>query len=306
MPVPLVRTLLFLIALVLPAAPLAAQRAELLRGYDSASCPSCASWNAPQPAVRLFANTWYVGTRGLTALLITSPDGHILVDGGLPNSAPRILENVRAAGFRPSDIKVILNSHEHWDHAGGIAALQEVTGARVLVSAPSVPVLRRGLPERNDPQHAIALPMPAVREVNVVADGEVVRVGPLALSMHATGGHTPGGTSWTWRACEGARCLDFVYADSRTPISADGFRFTDNADYPSAIADFHRGQAFLEGVSCDILITPHPAVSALWERLERGTDGLVDREACKRYAQTARRALDARLDAERRTPSPGS
>lgn len=290
-----------LLVILLPCTS-AAQRAALVAGYDSAACPSCASWNAPQPPVRLFADTWYVGTRGLSAILITSPDGHILIDGGLPNSAPLILENVRAAGFRPGDIKLILNSHEHWDLAGGIAALQEVTGARVLASAPSAVVLRRGLPERNDPQHAIALPMPAVREVGVVADGEVVRVGTLALTMHATGGHTPGGTSWTWRACEGARCLDFVYADSRTPISAPGFRFTDNPDYPTALADFARGQAFLERAPCDVLITPHPAAAQLWERLARGTDGLVDRGACARYAEGARRALEARLLAE--SPSP--
>lgn len=300
MPVPLVRFALVVITVASAATRLTAQRPELTTGYDSAACPSCAAWNAPQHPVRLFGNTWYVGTRGLTSLLITSPEGHILIDGGLPNSAPRILENVRAAGFRPEEIKVILNSHEHWDHAGGIAALQEVTGARVLVSAPSVPVLERGLPGRSDPQHAIALPMPAVRAVEAVADGEVVRVGTLALTMHATGGHTPGGTSWTWRSCEGERCLDFVYADSRSPISADGFRFSESAEYPSAIADFHRGQAFLEGVSCDVLVTPHPAASALWERLAGGA--LVDREACRRYAQAARRALDARLEAERRAP----
>lgn len=274
------------------------QRAALTMAYDSARCPSCAEWNAPQAPLRLFANTYYVGTHGLTALLITSPEGHILIDGGLPNSAPLILKNIAALGFNARDIKIILNSHAHYDHAGGIAAIQEVTGARVIASAASAPVIARGLPDHDDPQHGIALPMPPVRNVDVLAAGEVVRLGPLVLTLHATGGHTPGGSTWTWRACEGARCLDFVYADSQSPISEDGFRFSDNRRYPSALADFERGHALLEQLACDILVTPHPGASSLWERVTTAPDGLVDRDACKRYAASARRALRARLERE--------
>lgn len=275
-----------------------AQRAALTSAYDSAACPSCASWNAPQAPLRLFANTYYVGTRGLSALLITSSEGHILIDAGLPNSAPLILANVAALGFRASDIRIILNSHAHYDHAGGIAALQEVTGARVIASAASARVIRLGLPDHDDPQHGIALPMPPVPNVEVLGAAQVVRLGPLALTRHATGGHTPGGTTWSWRSCDGARCLDFVYADSQSPISEDGFRFTGSTRYPTAIADFERGHALLEAMSCDVLITPHPGASSLWERATT-PEGLIDREACKRYAAAARSALRARLAAEK-------
>ena len=153
-----------------------------------------------------------------------------------------------------------------------------------------------------DPQLGLALGFPAVRGVRQLSFGDTLRVGPIAIVPHATPGHTPGGTTWSWRACDGARCLDFVYADSETPVSADDFLFTKSAAYPDAIADFERGHATLERLSCDVLVTPHPTASALWTRVSArdGTVGptLVDRDACKRYAATARRALEQRVERE--------
>jgi metallo-beta-lactamase class B len=138
--------------------------------------------------------------------------------------------------------------------------------------------------------------------VRVFADGETLRVGPLALTARSTPGHTPGGTTWSWRSCDAGRCVDLVYADSQTPVSADGFLFTRSPSYPSAIQDFERGFATLEALSCDILVTPHPSASGLWERVaarDRGNaDALVDREACRRYAATARQALARRVATE--------
>jgi metallo-beta-lactamase class B len=241
-----------------------------------------------------------VGTRGLAAILIASPDGHVLIDGGLPNSAPLILSNIRALGFKPSDVKFILNSHAHYDHAGGIAALQQVTGARVLANEHSARVMRKGVPGKDDPQHDVALSMPPVPEVDAIDPDDVVRLGGLALTMHLTAGHTPGGTTWSWRSCEGERCLDFVYADSQTPISREGFRFSDSPDYPAVLQDFERGHALLEQIPCDVLITPHPAASALWQRVSNLPDSLIDRAACARYAASSRRQLKSRLEREQR------
>jgi metallo-beta-lactamase class B len=275
-----------------------AQEAALTRPYPADECPSCAEWNRPHRPVHLFGNTFHVGTHGLGSILVTSPEGHVLIDGGLPDSAPLILANIRALGFDPADVKVILNSHAHYDHAGGIAALQRATGARVLASRPSVRVLNSGVAGEDDPQHGVALAMPRVPDVGVLADDGIVRVGPLELRAHATAGHTPGGTSWSWRVCEGERCLDFVYADSQTPISDDGFHYSDGARYPAAVADFRRGHALLEQLPCDVLITPHPGASALWDRAATAPDGLVDAQACRRYAETARRQLETRLERE--------
>lgn len=284
-------------AALFPASLLAQNADPLVAPYPADQCSSCAEWNEPQAPLRLFGNTYYVGTRGLGAVLVTSPEGHVLIDGGLPDSAPLILENIRALGFDPADVRLILNSHAHFDHAGGIAALQRASGARVAASAASAPVIERGTLEPDDPQFEIALAFPGVAVTDTVADGETVRVGPLALTMHLTPGHTPGGTSWSWRSCEGERCLSFVYADSRTPVSADGFRYSDGP-YATAVADFERGAALLERLPCDVLVTPHPGASGLWQRVAAGTEGLVDASACRRYAAAGREQLRRRLARE--------
>lgn len=274
------------------AAPLRAQAAR----DTSTPCAGCTAWNRPHPPFRLFGNTWYVGTAGLTALLITSPAGHVLVDAGLPASAPRIAESIRALGFRVEDVKLIVNSHAHFDHAGGIAALQRQSGAEVAAHPWSARMLESGRAIAGDPQLGVDIPYPAVRSVRRLRDREMLRVGPSALTAHWTGGHTPGSTSWSWRACEGSTCLDFVYADSQTPVSADDFLFTRNADYRDAIADFARGHARLDSLACDVLVTPHPGASRLFERVAAGM--LREGDGCRRYAERARAAVAERVQKE--------
>jgi metallo-beta-lactamase class B len=132
----------------------------------------------------------------------------------------------------------------------------------------------------------------------VIADGDTLRVGPLAIVARFTPGHTPGGTSWSWRSCEDGRCLDLVYADSQTPVSADGFRFAGS----EARAGFERSHIVLENLSCDVLLTPHPGASNFWERIASrdggARDSLIDPSACKSYAAAARVQLAKRLAAE--------
>jgi metallo-beta-lactamase class B len=206
------------------------------------------------------------------------------------------------------DVKLILNSHAHYDHAGGIAELQRASGARVMASAWSAGVLKSGRSQPGDPQLGIAFGYPAVANVGTFVFEDTLRVGPIAVVPHATPGHTPGGTAWSLRSCDGTHCLDFVYADSETPISADDFLFTKNTTYPNAIADFERGYATLERLSCDVLVTPHPGASSLWDRVSPSDGSIgaafVDREACRRYAASARRALEQRLAKERGQPTP--
>lgn len=261
-------------------------------------CPACAQWNAPHEPVQIFANTYWVGTAGLGAILITSDEGHVLIDGGLRESARPIAESIQTLGFELDDVRLILNSHAHYDHAGGIAALAAASAATVAASPASAPVLETGNAGPDDPQYGSLFPLDPVGEVRVVADGETLRVGPLAVTAHFTPGHTPGGTTWSWRSCEGERCLDLVYADSQTPVSADGFFYTRNTTYPDAVRDFERAHAVLDRLPCDIILTPHPGAAKVWERLEGG--GLVDPDGCRRYATAAREALAARVERERR------
>lgn len=271
--------------------------------YPVSKCANCATWNAPQKPFRIFGNTYYVGTHGLSSILITSPRGHVLIDGALAMSAPIIADHIRALGFNLRDVKLILNSHAHSDHAGGIAELQRLTGARVAAMPWSAHVIERGESDAQDPQFGIGNPYPPAHDVQLLHDGEVVRVGPLALTAHATPGHTPGGTSWTWRSCEAKRCLDILYADSQTPVSADNFYFTHNTTYPTAEADFARGLATLESLRCDILLTPHPDASSLFDRIAARDAGkasaLVDAGLCKRFVADARNAVAQRMARER-------
>jgi metallo-beta-lactamase class B len=280
--------------------PFAAMRAQ-----GTIVCGPCAEWNVPQRPFRLHGNTYWVGTHGLGAILITSPQGHVLIDGGLPQSAPLIRAGIESLGFRIRDVKLILNSHAHYDHAGGIAELQRASGARVMASPWSASVLKAGKSQPGDPQLTIAFDYPAVANVETFTFEDTLRVGPIAVVPHATPGHTPGGTAWSWRSCDASRCLDLVYADSETPVSADDFLFTRNTTYPNAIADFERGYATLERLSCDVLVTPHPGASSLWDRVSPsdGTigSGFVDREACKRYAATSRQALQQRIAREQQS-----
>lgn len=266
------------------------------------SCHDCPVWNAPQSPFRVYGNTYWVGPHGLGSVLVTSPQGHVLIDGALPESADEIMARIRVLGFRVEDVKLILNSHVHYDHAGGIAAIQRASGAVVAASPRSAPVLERGSVGRDDPQYGLGIPVTPVKNVRVIQDGETVHVGPLALTAHFTPGHTPGGTTWTWTSCEGSRCLHMVYADSQTPVSADDFYFTHNTTYPTAVTDFRRGEAVLDSLPCDILMTTHPGASNFWERVAARDSGnanaLVDPQACKRLATEARASLAHRIATE--------
>jgi metallo-beta-lactamase class B len=283
-----------LLLLLLAAAHVTAQERP-------SSCADCPGWNMPQQPFKVYGNTYYVGTHGLSSLLVTSESGHVLIDGALPESVPQIVANIRQLGFRVEDIKLIVNSHAHFDHAGGVAELQNISGARVAGSAWTTDVMKQGAVLRDDPQFGVIVPIARIAHVETFKDGETLSAGTLAVTAHLTPGHTPGGTSWTWRSCEGSRCLNMVYADSLTPVSADGFLFTRSTAYPDAVQDFERSYAFLDSTPCDILITPHPDISNVWQRLARrdsAPDALIDTRACRALAETSRERLKKRLATE--------
>lgn len=265
------------------------------------SCDDCRVWNMPQEPFKVYGNSYYVGTHGLGAVLITSPAGHVLIDGALPESVPQIVAHIRSLGFRVEDIKLIVNSHAHFDHAGGIAELQKLSGARVEASPWTAQVMKKGIVLRDDPQFGITKPIARVAHVTTFKDGETLHAGSIDVTAHFTPGHTPGGTGWTWRSCENNRCLNMVYSDSLTPVSADGFLFSDSRKHPHAVADFESSYKFLETTACDILITPHPDFSKLWDRLEKrrsNADAMIDSGACRALAGSSRESLKKRLATE--------
>lgn len=271
----------------------------------SAAQPSTRSlWTQPHQPFRIFANTYYVGTKGISAVLIASDAGHVLIDGGLPESAPNITENIRALGFRIEDVRAILNSHAHSDHAGAIAELQKLSSATVFSSPEGAAALRQGHGSRNDPQFEFGDSFPRVANTKVVNDGQIVRIGSLKVTVHYTPGHTPGGTSLSWESCEKDRCFNLVYADSLNAVSDDSFQYSGDPRYPTALQDFHRTLVRVESLRCDILISAHPEFSELWERVDSRNageeDALIDPSMCRRYVAAARERLEQRIASERK------
>jgi len=259
-----------------------------------------ASWTQPQKPFQIDGNTYYVGSQGLSAILITSPAGHVLIDGTLPQNASMIESNIRVLGFRVRDIRWILNSHTHGDHAGAIAKLAHDSGAKVAASAKSAKALALGGDDPDDPQHGMAPFYPKVTKVRIVADGETLHVGSLALQMHAMPGHTPGSTGWTWRSCEGKHCVSMVYADSITLLSTPDYRYADPA-HPERLAGYRHTLAMLAALPCDILLTPHPR-DDFFEKAARIAPGkpnpLIDPQACKAYAAEGKQNLEERMQKE--------
>ena len=271
-------------------------------------CSDCGEWNQPREPFRIFGNSYFVGTMGLSAILVTSDRGHILLDGGLSQSAPVIDANIRKLGFKTEDIKLIVNSHAHYDHAAGIAALQRQSGAVVAATASGAQALQRGENTVDDPQYGFghaANAFPPIKTVRVVNDREVIEIAGLAIEAHDTAGHTPGSTTWTWRSCEGTRCLNMVYADSLTAVSAPGFRFTGDGRTPSRVDKFRQSIATVAALPCDIVITTHPSATNLDGKLKRRSekpvvDPLIDPQGCKALAAAATKQLDARIAEEKK------
>jgi metallo-beta-lactamase class B len=238
-------------------------------------CDQCDAWNEPQEPFRVHGNTWFVGTGGLSSILIESDDGLILIDGGLPQSAALIDANIRSLGFDPLSIKAILLSHPHFDHAGG------------------------GQLSEDDPQYVADAEygsFPGVSNVTVVSDGEFVSVGNVDVRAVYTPGHTAGSVTWTWESCALNSCYDVVYADSMSPVSAQGFSFA-----ATGVADQIIESAGIIGdLDCDILLSPHPFFFGMYDKLERRDEGnpFVNGLACMFYAESSLDWLEQRLKAE--------
>jgi metallo-beta-lactamase class B len=258
------------------------------------ACRDEDEWDRPAPPMRLHGNTYYVGTCGISALLVTGKDGHVLIDSGTEAGAELVAANIRRLGFRLSDVRYLLHSHEHHDHVGGMARLQQLTGAEVIASANAAPVLRSGVNGAGDPQAGTLKRFPGVPVARIVKDGDKVRLGAIQLTAHDSRGHTHGALSWQWVSCDGGVCRTFVYADSLSPVSAPGYRFSDK---PNVVEAFRRSIAALGKLECDILVTPHPAASNLRARVS-GEAPLFDPKGCADHAERLGKRLDQRLAEE--------
>ena len=281
-----------------PRAPIQSEGPRWAVQCEGAKDPE--SWTKPAPPVRIHANTYLVGTCGISSILIVGSAGNVLIDGGTEEDAGLIADNIRALGYNVRDIRFILTSHEHFDHAGGIAKLQQLSGATVVTSPAAAKVLSTGTPSPDDPQFGAVKGFPPVQVGRTVRDGEEVLLGNIVLTALATPGHTPGALTWHWGSCDGGVCRSIVYADSLTPVSAPAYRYS---DHPDVVAAFRASIAKIADSPCEILLTPHPGASQMPERLALGRP-LLDGDACKTYAAAKARDLDDRLAREAAAPAP--
>lgn len=209
-----------------------------------------AEWNRPVEPFTIFGNVHYVGTAQIAAYLVTSPEGHVLIDGVMEESAGQIADNIRRLGFRVEDVRYLLINHAHWDHAGGLAELKRLTGAQLVASRADAPDLAVGFNrDRDDTAH-----FPPVEVDRVIGDGEQLRLGPITLTARLTPGHTQGCTSWSTNAQEGAVSHSLLFACSLTVADE---RLVGNERYPGAAADFERTYAALREVRADIFLGFH-------------------------------------------------
>lgn len=275
-----------------PRAPI-----EIAGAQFAAQCKDWDDYDKPAPPVRIFGNTYLVGTCGISSILIADPAGDILIDGGTDKGPDLIAANIRKLGFQVRDVKYLLHSHEHYDHVGGLAQLQQMSGAQLVASPAAAAALNSGTASVGDPQSGINPTFPAARVDRIIKDGEQVRVGNTVLTAVATPGHTPGALTWRWGSCEGGICRQIIYADSLTPVSSDKYRFSDHPEY---LAAYRASIARVAALDCDILLTPHPSASHLVERLD-GRLPLENRDACRDYAAELTKQLDERLAKEAAT-----
>ena len=246
------------VAVLVACAPAAAQDAEQRRDR-----------NQPLAPFRVSGNIYHVGTAGLAAYLIVDPRGAVLIDGGLPESAPLIAANIARLGFRMRDVRYLLINHAHADHAGGLAALKRQTGARLIASNGDAGSLAAG----HELGRADSVPFPAVRVDQVVRDGEQVRLGGITLTAHATPGHTDGCTSWSMPVTVAGRRLETLFACS---LTVGGRALIENGRPTRAVAQFRATYAALRRQRTDVFLTFHPQFFALDEKRAALTAGKAD------------------------------
>jgi metallo-beta-lactamase class B len=274
-----------------PVAP-PVDRAAAIRMFDA--------WRAPVPPRRLVGNIFYVGAIGVSSFLITTADGHILIDTGFEDTVPIIQRGVEQLGFRLADIKYILSSHAHIDHTGGHAAMKQATGASVIASAADARVLESGGADDFIPFPKDLIVYAPVRADRIVADGESVTLGGVTLTANLTPGHTRGATTWTMKVTENGRTFDVVFFSSAS-LNA-GTRLLGRPAYPEIVDDFERTFARLKSLPCDIFFAPHGGQFAMAEkfaRLERGEkDAFVDPEGWRALLANAEKVYRDQLKAE--------
>lgn len=247
-----------------------------------------AAWNQPVRPFTVIGNVHYVGAAGVSAFLITTSDGSILLDGGLPETAEQIERNIQTLGFKLSDVKYLLNSHAHFDHAGGLAQLKRVSGAAFVASAADAAALKAGAPA-----------MPAVEVDRVVRDGDTVKLGDTTVTALVTPGHTKGCTTWTTTVTDKDRKYRVLFYCSTSVVDT----LVGNTGYPEIAADYERTFARLRELEADVFLANHPVFFRLEDKRARisggGPNPFVDPAELRQHVEQSERQFRAELSKQK-------
>ena len=262
--------------------------------------PANQKWNQPIEPFRIVGNLYYVGASDVSSFLITTPEGHILIDSGFRETVPIIEANIKKLGLRMEDVHLLLISHGHYDHVGGIAEIKARTKARLLANPVEDPLLARG--GKGDFAFQDNFSFPPITPDGSLKDGEEVSLGGTVLTTHFTPGHTKGCTSWTATIQEGGRPYRVVIACS---LTAPGYQLVNNPQYPEIIADFEATFAKLRALPCDIFLSLHSWDFGLLKKIQaRRSDPshnpFVDPDGYQNFLDKAQAAIQKQIEEQKR------
>lgn len=271
--------------------------ATVVVGAGAGAQAQPAAWSAPGAPLQIAENLYYVGTEGIAAFLVTTPEGHILIDGAMPTSAPLIEDSIRKAGFKPSDVKILLNTHAHFDHTGGLAQLKADTGAILVASAGDKPALESG--KYIGSEEVAAFDFAPVKVDRVIGDGESVELGGLTLTAHLTPGHSPGCTTWTFPVEIAGRTRQAILYCS-TSVAANRLVSKDRGpQYPGIVEDYQASFDKLAKMKADVFLAPHAEQFGLAEkraRLQAGkAEAFVDPTELQAVVAASKAAFETAL-----------
>jgi len=257
----------------------------------------------PFPAFRIAGNLYYVGSKGLASYLVTTPEGHILINSNLEASVPQIRRSVESLGFKFTDVKILLISHAHYDHDAGSALIKEWTGAKYMVMNGDVETVESGgksdFQYRNEPD-MLYKPTKVDR---VLHDRDEVKLGGSVLIAHLTAGHTRGCTTWTMKVHEGSKTYNVVIVGS--PNVNPGYKLVGNELYPQIAEDYEKGFRVLRSLTCDLFLGAHGGyfdMETKYERFKRGeTTAFLDPAGYRKFVAEKEEAFQRELERQRAT-----
>jgi metallo-beta-lactamase class B len=255
-------------------------------------------WEEPVEPAHIVGPIYFVGTAGLGAFIFTTSEGLILMNTGMPSSGPMIAESIRKLGFRPEDIKIMINGHAHIDHAGAFAWLKEQFGGELAVMREDVPAMESG--DANDFKYANDFLYPPVKVDRVLRDGDIVRLGEVMLTAYLTPGHTRGATTWLATVVDNGTPYVVVFPDGAG--FNPGYRLAKSPSYPGIAEDYRRTHHILEMLKPDIWLAQHNEYYDLEGKRQRAeTEGVkawIDPEGYRQFIAGKKRAFEDEVDAE--------